>query len=123
MSTTRFNNISLRAYFIDAADSDQASAHPRETTTEFKKLSVDNKILSLSQLMPLYWNADHIDTAINNYILDKTDVGYHTFLRLWQVFENVELNHTNSDADRTDSSFNHDIHAHSEIALFSIIPA
>lgn len=99
------------------------------TRINFANLSSDQLrqiLLSLAvQLAPYYMGANKTSTAISN-ALDKTDVGYHTFLRLWHVFGNVVANGTNSDADHPDNSFNQAI-ANPDIAATlgaaSVIPA
>ena len=62
-----------------------------------------NRII-LKQLAPYYPNLDTFEGSVGD-ACDKTDVGYHTFLRLWQVFSYVIANGTNSDAENKDSSF------------------
>lgn len=66
-------------------------------------------LLSISgQLAEYYVSTDGVGAAISDG-LDKTDVGYHTFLRLWQVFGNVIANmevKPGSDDYNADSSFN-----------------
>ena len=82
-------------------------------------LSQKNRLYVALQLAPL--NVD-VNDLINNHILDKIDVGYHTFLRVWQVVENVWLNQTSSDRDRADSTFNAE-RTHIAIPILSFVPA
>src|SRR3990167_751395 len=88
------------------------------------------RLLAL-QLAPLYMGTPPVQAAISNYAntqnaigsaIDKLDVGYHTFLRLWEVFGNVWLNQANSDSDRQDSSFNQITQARPKIATLSALP-
>jgi ABC-type multidrug transport system fused ATPase/permease subunit len=81
-----------------------------EFKPDLDKLSIDElkklKRFLLNQLAPYYVDADIVELAGRDAI-DKVDVGYHTFLRLWQVFSYVIINNSNSDAEHPDSSFNH----------------
>ena len=85
------------------------------TETETKEIL----FLAKGQLSLLSGNYDQSNPI--NAALDKVDVGAHTFLRLWMVFEYVLLNGDGSDRDNPDSTFNQHVVGHSEIALLSFV--
>jgi hypothetical protein len=71
------------------------------------------------------WGPTGLKEAINAST-DKTDVGWHTFLRLWMVFEYVLLNGLDNqgwkgDQERTDSTFNQATVGQIDIAVLSLV--
>lgn len=96
------DELTIKALFADIEDN-----IPREKEAR--------NILRLltAQLSPLYLNADIIKDSVRNNVkssvedgtLDKTDVGYDAFLRIWQVLSYLFANDNNSDASNPNSSF------------------
>lgn len=83
-------------------------------------------LLSISSQLAHYYITPAGAKAALDDGLDKTDVGYHTFLRLWQVFGNVAANGTNSDNYNDNNSFNQvvsDPAAAWSLGAASVIPA
>lgn len=63
------------------------------------------KAVLVAQLRMLYMNVDQAVNLVENGILDTTDAGYHTFLRLLQVFGNVMANNTSDDSYNPNSVY------------------
>jgi len=102
---TMLRDLLQRMVWIASSSAPGEKIHPIDfTTLSTEELKITLHSLS-EQLAPYYMSP----TVANGMVgdgLDKTDVGYHTFLRLWQVFGYVLANGSSSDASNDASSFN-----------------